>query len=505
MLPPRPPRTSSELPPPVPNKFPSKKQHNGGETFFHRNVNIPDQQPLKRVLPLQIQSPSMMKTFQKASSTEDLHNGSTSARFSNASKTQFNSAKENKTYLKNSNSFSTSKDPSRNPTKFPEFSQVNSNPKDKKGVKQTEVRKSIIQKDFQANNFDINSQKSYLSLVRMRKNEVCLKIETESLASRAKRRSEEKVKKNCKNICFPPHNKNVKSPKYTATLSKPTKSLQRYSSTSSASSCSSEKEKDDKQLPKQPVNSLIRVYDKSFEDKISIKQEQNIYAQKKNNNIKNDKHINAKYSKEQKTENGKIRSSEIPLKENTPIITNSIDEFLKSVKRTKLKYQDMLNNNDEKGSDTSLEVKTDPTDSDLQTGCFTDVSYSGYFAVKKSPETMSRNMSKSKGSSATGEKDPKQIHTNVEFKKGTYMMEETIAKKESQEDNEIYNILENRKIFDTDTTPTPSPRIKKRLRREQFLQEHKQMGKEVLALAKTSTNKDLSIGNDPVRHQVMLI
>ena len=62
------------------------------------------------------------------------------------------------------------------------------------------------------------------------------------------------------------------------------------------------------------------------------------------------------------------------LKEDNPIVTNSIDEFLKSVKRTKLKYQEMLNNNDEKGSDTSLEVKTDPTDSDLHTGCFTDVS-----------------------------------------------------------------------------------------------------------------------------------
>ena len=84
-------------------------------------------------------------------------------------------------------------------------------------------------------------------------------------------------------------------------------------------------------------------------------------------------------------------------------------------------------------------------------------------------------------------------------------MEETILQKQSQEDNEIFKNFENKKIFETDTTPTPSPRIKKRLRREQFLQEHKQMGKEVLALAKTSTNKDLSIGNDPVLHQVILI
>ena len=81
-------------------------------------------------------------------------------------------------------------------------------------------------------------------------------------------------------------------------------------------------------------------------------------------------------------------------------------------------------------------------------------------------------------------------------------MEETILQKESQEDNEIFKNLANKKIFETDTTPTPSPRIKKRLRREQFLQEHKQMGKEVLALTKTSTNKSC---NNHVLHQVILI
>ena len=96
-----PPRASSELHPPVPKKFPRTNHPKGGGTFFNRNVNVPDQQPLKKVLPLQIQSPSMMKTFQRASSTENLHNGSTSARFSNASKTHFKSEKDNKTYFKN--------------------------------------------------------------------------------------------------------------------------------------------------------------------------------------------------------------------------------------------------------------------------------------------------------------------------------------------------------------------------------------------------------------------
>jgi hypothetical protein len=88
MLPPRPPRASSDLPPPVPKKLINKDIPKGGSNnIMHRNGKVPDQQLLKKVLLLQIQSPSMMKTFQKASSTEDLQSRSTSSRFSNASKT----------------------------------------------------------------------------------------------------------------------------------------------------------------------------------------------------------------------------------------------------------------------------------------------------------------------------------------------------------------------------------------------------------------------------------
>ena len=108
-------------------------------------------------------------------------------------------------------------------------------------------------------------------------------------------------------------------------------------------------------------------------------------------------------------------------------------------------YQEMLNNNDEKGSDTSLEVKTDPTDSDLQSGCFTDVSYSGYFATKKSPETMSRKTSLSKssdiGTSTTDDNEKKQ--KVVESKAGMSIIEDTIAKEEYQSDKQIYKDVEN--------------------------------------------------------------
>ena len=54
--PPRPPRTSS-LPPPIPNKSPEKKKYKRAESLAQRNVLIPEQRPLDRPLPLQIQSP----------------------------------------------------------------------------------------------------------------------------------------------------------------------------------------------------------------------------------------------------------------------------------------------------------------------------------------------------------------------------------------------------------------------------------------------------------------
>ena len=107
----------------------------------------------------------------------------------------------------------------------------------------------------------------------------------------------------------------------------------------------------------------------------------------------------------------------------------------------------MLNNNDEKGSDTSLEVKTDPTDSDLQTGCFTDVSYSGYFATKMFPETMSRNTSLSEssdiGTSTTDDNEKKQkVVESIAVKS---MIEDTIAKAEYQSDKQIHKDVEHTK------------------------------------------------------------
>ena len=78
ILPPRPPRTSTELPPTVPKRIPTYGHHKRDGVYHHRDVVIPSQKPLKKMPPLQIQSPSLMKSFQKASSTEDISNQSKS-------------------------------------------------------------------------------------------------------------------------------------------------------------------------------------------------------------------------------------------------------------------------------------------------------------------------------------------------------------------------------------------------------------------------------------------
>ena len=248
---------------------------------MHRNNKVSDQ---KKVLPLQIHSPSMMKTFQKASSTENLHNRTRSSRFSTSSKTH-KKAPENHS----SNSFSTDRDSPRNQPRFPKFSKVVSHPRDTNGVKETEVNKPVNQKDFQANTTHKNNNKSNISLVGMPRNEVYAKTANESLASRAKRSSEDKIKHFCNNICVPSELKNLKSQKKTADFPKHAKALKRYSSTSSeslynlqASSSCCEKERNDKQFQKQPIHSLIRVYDRSLKDKISVRKESNICFERTN-------------------------------------------------------------------------------------------------------------------------------------------------------------------------------------------------------------------------------
>ena len=126
----------------------------------------------------------------------------------------------------------------------------------------------------------------------------------------------------------------------------------------------------------------------------------------------------------------------------SPVKTNSIDEFLRSVKRKKMKYQKMHQSND-----NELEGET----------------------VLKDSHAKSSNHPKQ--ISGTESSEPKSLKAAIQ-----------------QDDNCIHfnEIAQNRKLFELTITQTPSPRIKKRIRREQFLQEHKDMGKLVLKMAKST-------------------
>ena len=419
ILPPRPPRPSTDLPPTVPKRLPSKSQ------ATHK--------PLKKVPPLQIQSPSMMKSFRKASSTEDLHNQSTIRRLSHNNGIQSKRASLTQVDIKKYNSFSSGKSSPMNEKKFPNFSKVNPSSRDTKGVKQNVTRISLQQKE--------NEQKANISC-RPRKKEATASIASESIAARAKRTSEQKLKQFCKTVCTPSSDKDTKDAGKIQTHSK---TFQRYNSSSSESSTRSNgsnryyETKKENHAPNKPVHSLIKIYDKSLKNKVSTTKESNINLQ---NKIINNDHQNNSKQKAQVNPVGQKaeRKLSIPrLQQNTQIKTNSIDEFLRSVKKAKQKYQEMLNSDAEKTSDTSLEVKTDPTDSDLQTGCFTDVSYSGYFASKKSPEPNMSDFFAVANYNRECESDKRKENDS----------REEMPIQDSFSNRQKFNKSENNKIFDT--------------------------------------------------------
>merc|ERR1712106_608413 len=133
------------------------------------------------------------------------------------------------------------------------------------------------------------------------------------------------------------------------------------------------------------------------------------------------------------------------------------DEFLKSVKKTRMKYQEML-----QSDDNDLQEKT----------------------VKTASHEKSGN-------------NPKQIFgtksSNPEPLKDVIQENENCTKF----DGDASKNIKNKKLFDSNITPTPSPRIKKRIRREQFLQEHKEMGKSVLKMAKSTVgNHELTTNSE---------
>ena len=153
--------------------------------------------------------------------------------------------------------------------------------------------------------------------------------------------------------------------------------------------------------------------------------------------------------------------------------TNSIDEFLESAKRTRQKYQDMLkDDSDSDKKNDSLEVKTEPTERDLQTGCFTDVSFAGYFANSKTPEnSQGANMNNIPIYGNSSDLDENQNN----------LCKQPSVDQEAERDQQVTT----NKNINQDLVPTPSPRNKKKQRREQILQEHKQLGNRIVtALAR---------------------
>ena len=161
--------------------------------------------------------------------------------------------------------------------------------------------------------------------------------------------------------------------------------------------------------------------------------------------------------------------------------TNSIDEFLESAKRTRQKYQDMLkDDSDSDKKNDSLEVKTEPTERDLQTGCFTDVSFAGYFANSKTPEnSQGANMN---NISIYGNSSDLDENQNNLCKQPS--VDQEAERREQQ-------VTDNKNI-NQDYVPTPSPRNKKKQRREQILQEHKQLGNRIVtALARNHLEPEI--------------
>ena len=98
---------------------------------------------------------------------------------------------------------------------------------------------------------------------------------------------------------------------------------------------------------------MIKVYDKN---KVSTKKYSNIYQ---HNKIINNDHQNNSKQKAQMNSVGqkaKIKLSIPRIQQNTQTKTNSIDEFLRSVKKAKQKYQEMLNSDAEKTKRTVKKI-----------------------------------------------------------------------------------------------------------------------------------------------------
>ena len=481
-LPPRPPRVSSSLPPPVP-PLPKKQADRRTVSSCRRQVlpPPPDKKPLSRTLPLQIQSPSIVQALQATR------------------KPSTSPVTGTRKYVR---SISEGSVRSPAPVRLSRPSQKSREPP--AGLtKEVNKQTKTVKTPSKINRETVKNSKDRVVETRS-------KIPSESLATRAKRTTEDRVKQICRNLKSSSQERKKGGQKEEMMMEK--SNLERNDS------C---------HFPVQPVQSLIKMYDKSkvkcgqFTKPVTphspvgnqdIKPKQRNVSAPKSGRIHNcigavgsnkrdgnkcGQHVvktkpssgwgneSSKYLSNNRTATSARARKEAT--QPTPAKSNSIDEFLESAKRTRQKYQDMLADDGDKRIEKgdSLEVKPEPTERDLQTGCFTDVSYAGYFANTKtsenSPGTNMNNISSYGNSSDLDENQ-------------NNLCKQPSVDQEAEMKTDYQVELANNKNITQDFVPTPSPRNKKRQRREQILQEHKQLGnKIVLALAKTNFEPEHSM------------
>ena len=512
-LPPRPARTSSSLPPPVPKKLRDTRVDSRPRpvSLARRTVPPPERRPVTgRTLPLQIQSPSIVQALRAA-----------------------NSIRENKSsQAPGQNVNNPSVVPKRTPNVSPSKSARHVEKPGMNGHEKTadKLSSKLVQHQREdhrskgpikpSKNTKITSNGTVSSRVLKDPSgdtkAKTTKIATESLASRAKRQTEDKMK-----LLY----SSLRSPKQERKLnfSDRRKKLQREEMMVTSNSGG------ESDFPKQPVQSLIKMYDKSKVKSVqgnknrelkstncNLSSKPNlpvktISATKSNpksgNVVKSNKADETRCSQGQSLKNkpgsgwgngaSSDQSRQHLTKSNketrlTSAKTNSIDEFLQSAKRTRQKYQSMLTGEGNPGKNTeqapdNLGVKTDPSESDLQTGCFTDVTYAGYFARQPFENHQRLNDISICGNTSNLEEDQNKLCKQP----GPGPVDQ-----EAKTDGEEHlvgtraGITQHSEFHETHMMPTPSPRLKKKQRREQFLQEHKQFGKNVLAIAKTNLEQD---------------
>ena len=508
-LPPRPPRPSGSLPPPVPKKLrDTRRGPVSSVSVSRRTVPPPERrQTSGRTLPLQIQSPSIVQALRAANTIRENRSSSLGARQSVGNNPGLVPRRTpNVSPSKSVRNVEKSGLSGHEKTADKSSSRLAQNHREEDHRSKNPIKPSKTSKSTSNGSVSTRVLKDQSSDTIKSKP---AKIANESLASRAKRQTEDKMKLLYSSLRSPKQERKMN-------FSDRRKKLQREEILVTSSNSG------ESEFPKQPVQSLIKMYDKSKVKSVQLNKQKElkssnynlsskpnipaktIAATKSNPNVnvvKSNKAVAGETRQTLKNKSGSglgSGASSDPSrhhltnlnKETKPSSakTNSIDEFLLSAKRTRQKYQNMLAGEEPAGKQNdNLGVKADPTESDLQTGCFTDVSYAGYFARQPSEHHQRLNDISICGNTSDLEEDQNKLCKQ----RGSVDQEAIITDAgEAHLAGAGAEITQKSASSENKAMPTPSPRLKKKQRREQFLQEHKQFGKNMLAIAKTNLEQD---------------